>query len=97
MPSKPWGSRQDFMTDMALQAMNADPDEIRQLRPVVPQQLFPETRGFGRQAATIMDVLNIDRYVATNRSWVSGMPVMKQELFGGEINGSPQYSMDALG
>lgn len=44
-----------------------------------------------------MDVLNIDRYAASNRSWVSGMPVMSQELMGGEINGSPQYTMSALG
>lgn len=96
MPTKPWGSRQDYLTDLALQAMNADPEQIRQIRPQHPLALFPETRGMIRQEASVMDILNVDRYVASNRSWVSGLPVMR-EILRGEINGSPQYSMDALG
>ncbi len=95
--AKPWGSRQEMLVDQALQSAIGDPEQIRQIRPPVPINPMPETRGFARQTFTIMDVLNIDRYVASNRSWVSGMPVMGSQLMGGEINGSPQYSMDALG
>jgi hypothetical protein len=97
MPSKPWGSRQEMLVDQALQSAMLDPEVVRSIRPPFPIALRPETRGFARQAATVMDVLNIDRYAASNRSWVSGMPVMNQELMGGEINGSPQYTMSALG
>jgi len=97
MPSKPWGSRQEMLVDQALQSAMLDTEDIRAIRPAFPIDLWPETRGFARQAATINDVLNIDRYAASNRSWVSGMPVMSQELLGGEINGSAQYTMSALG
>jgi hypothetical protein len=95
--AKPWGSRQEMLVDQALQSALADPNAVRSIRPPYPIALRPETRGFARHEATVMDILNIDRYAATNRSWVSGMPVMNKELMGGEINGSGQYSMAALG
>ncbi len=95
--AKPWQSRQEYLVDVALQNTISDPETIRQTRPIVPQQLFPETRGFGRQEHTINSVLNVDRYVPVNRSWVSGMPVMQSALADGSFEGSGRYSMNSLG
>lgn len=93
----PWQSRQEFLTDQALQAAISDPDTIRQIRPVVPQQLFPPRDGFGKQALTIMSVLNMNRYTPSYRSWLSGMPVMKNDFEEGNFSGSSRYSMNSLG
>jgi hypothetical protein len=67
------------------------------IRPVVPQQLMPQYRGFGKQELTIMDVLNTPRNVVTRRSWLSGAPVMFRDGFmEGNFEGSSRYSMQGL-
>lgn len=97
VPYKPWQSRQEMLTDMALQSAISDPETIRAIRPVVPQQLMPESRGFAKQELGIMDVLNTDRYAPTYRSWVSGAPVMFRNGFVDESwTGSSRYSMQGL-
>lgn len=96
-PSRPWQSRQEMLTDIALQSAISDPDTIRKIRPVVPQQLFPETRGLMKQEYGIMDVLNTDRFAPTYRSWVSGAPVMfRNGLVDDSFEGSGRYSMQSL-
>ena len=85
-----------MLTDLALESAISDPETIRQTRPVVPQQLFPERRGFAKQAANIFDVMNMSRYGVTNRSWVSGMPVMHSAFEDGSFSGSSRYSMNSL-
>lgn len=84
---------------MALQTAISDPETIRQIRPVHPQQLFTVREGYAKQTMGIMDVLNIDRYVASNRSWVSGAPVMFRDgtFMEDNFSSSSRYSMQSLG
>lgn len=93
---KPWTTRQEMLTDLALESAISDPDTIRQTRPVVPLMLFPERMGFTKQAVSIFDVMNMSRYGVTNRSWVSGMPVMRTSFEDGSFSGSGRYSMNSL-
>lgn len=94
--ARPWQSRQEFLVDQALQAAISDPETIRAIRPTVPQQLFPQTRGFMKQSPNLMTVFSMSRYGVQNRSWVSGMPVMP-EMNTGEFEGTGRYSMNSLG
>ncbi len=94
--AKPWATRQEMLVDLALESAISDPETIRQTRPVVPQFLFPQREGFGKQEHTIMSVMNIDRYTPTYRSWISGMPVMHEALEGSNTTSSSRYSMNSL-
>lgn len=95
--AKPWGSRQEMLVDLALESAISDPDTIRQIRPVVPQQLMPERYGFAKRESGIMDVLSLQRYTPTYRSWVSGAPVMfRNGLVDDTYTGSSRYSMQSL-
>lgn len=85
-----------MLVDLALESAISDPETIRQTRPVVPQQLFPERQGFAKQAVTVMDVFNLSRYGVNHRSWVSGMPVMHSAFEDGSFSGSSRYSMNSL-
>ena len=73
----PWQSRSEYLVDLALEsALAASPEELRAMRPVAaPQNPFPDRQGFSKQAWTVFEVLNIDRYNPTYRTWMSGMPV----------------------
>ena len=96
-PSRPWQSRQEMLVDLALQSAQADPDDIRQIRPVVPQQLMPESRGFSKQEPNIFDVMSTGRTMVQYRSWVSGAPVMFRNGFIDENwSGASRYSMQSL-
>ena len=81
MASKPWASRQEMLVDIALESAVSDPETIRQIRPVVPQQLMPERHGFAKRESGIMDVLSLERHNPTYRSWVSGAPVISLTCF----------------
>jgi len=95
--AKPWASRQEMLVDLALESAISDPDTIRQIRPVVPQQLMPERNGFAKRESGIMDVLSLQRYTPTYRSWVSGAPVMfRNGLVDDTFQGSSRYSMQSL-
>lgn len=95
--AKPWASRQEMLVDLALESAVSDPDTIRQIRPVVPQQLMPERNGFAKRESGIMDVLSLQRYAPTYRSWVSGAPVMfRSGLIDDNFTGSSRYSMQSL-
>lgn len=96
-PARPWQSRQEMLVDQALQSAISDPETIREIRPVVPQHLFPESRGVIRQEMSVMDVLTIDRNFPTYRSWVSGAPVMFRDGFmDANFEGTNRYSMEGL-
>lgn len=97
VPYKPWQSRSEMLVDMALKNAISDHDTIQAIRPVVPQQLMPQSRGFAKQEMGIMDVLNTDRFAPTYRSWVSGAPVMLRNGFiADDFEGSSRYSMQGL-
>jgi len=95
----PWASRSEYLVDQALQANTAmTPDQLRKMRPIAaPQQLNPKRNGFSQSAPTINDVLNIDRYTPTYRSWVSGIitqpSVISDYNGGGGYNGSARNAM----
>ncbi len=95
---RPWQSREEMLVDIALQSAISDLDTIRATRPIVPQQLMPERRGFLKQELKVMDVLSVDRYAPTYRSWVSGAPVMFQraQMTDDKFSGSGRYSMQSL-
>jgi hypothetical protein len=95
---RPWQSREEMLVDIALQSAISDLDTIRATRPIVPQQLMPERRGFLKQELKVLDVLSVDRYAPTYRSWVSGAPVMFQraQMNDDKFSGSGRYSMQSL-
>lgn len=94
--ARPWQSRQEMLTDQALASAISDPETIRSIRPVVPQVLFPETRGITKQEPTVFDALNLNRYGAAHRSWISGINVMRTSNVDTSFTGSGRYSMDAM-
>ena len=79
---KPWQSREEMLTDIALSdALEGTYSQIKNMRPVAgPQQTFPERTGFRQQTWTVGEVLNIGRRTPTYRSWLSGMPVRPSVL-----------------
>lgn len=97
IPSRPWQNRQEMLVDIALQSAISDPETIRKIRPVVPQELMPESRGMIKQEMSIMDVLTLDRQMPTYRSWLSGAPVMFRDGFMDDnFSGSSRYSMQGM-
>ena len=95
---RPWQTRQEFLVDIALESAISDPETIRQTRPVVPMEVFPEVRGFVKMEHGIMSVLNTSREVPVYRSWVSGAPVMLHNgsLVDDTFTGSDRYTMQPM-
>lgn len=93
----PWQTRQELLTDEALQSAISDPETIRAIRPPIAIDPFPPRVGFDRRVPSVTDIMNIDRYTPSRRSWVSGMPVMRSQLMDGSFEGSGRYSMNSLG
>lgn len=71
---RPFATKAEYAVSEALRLMAIPADEIRMIRPVVPQQLFPETMGYDNTPLTIDDVLDTNRWNPQIRSWVSGTP-----------------------
>lgn len=94
--ARPWQTRQEMLTDQALESAISDPETIRSIRPAVPQVLFPETRGIAKQEPTVFDALNISRYSPNYRSWISGINVMRTSNEDTSFTGSSRYSMDSM-
>jgi hypothetical protein len=95
---KPWQTRQEFLVDLALDSAISDPETIRQTRPIVPMEVFPERRGFTKNEHGIMSILNTSREVPMYRSWVSGAPVMLHNgsLVDDSFSGSDRYTMQPM-
>jgi hypothetical protein len=92
---RPWQTRSEYLVDLALEsALAASPEELRVMRPVAaPQNPFPERRGFAKSEWNINEVMNIDRYNPTYRSWMSGMPVMPSGMSDQSWSGTARNSM----
>jgi hypothetical protein len=69
---RPWAGRESFITSEAMRLADVPAEEIRKIRPIVPQQLFPDISGYDRTPLTIDEVLSTDRWKPTVRSWISG-------------------------
>lgn len=93
---KPWQSRQEMLVDLALESALQPVEKIKMIRPPFPVALFPQTRGEMHMVPGINDVLNIDRSVQTNRSWLSGLPVMQQQFSEGEFSAGGRYAMNSI-
>jgi len=93
--SKPWQSRSEYLVDLALEsALAATPEELREMRPVAaPQNPFPERRGYAKSEWNINEVMNIDRYNPTYRTWMSGMPVMPSVMSDQSWSGTARNAM----
>lgn len=81
-------SRQTYLVQSALQAALMPADEVRKIRPPVPQQLEPNRFGMVSAIPTIQDVLYLNRRAPAFRSWVSGAPVMLTNKEGGGFSGT---------
>lgn len=93
--AKPWQTRSEYLVDQALEsALALSPEELREMRPIAaPQNPFPERRGFAKENWTIEEVMNIDRYTPSYRSWISGMPVQPSMISDYSWSGSARNSM----
>jgi hypothetical protein len=95
--AKPWQSYEEYLTDQALTAAVSDPETIRSIRPAHPLETFPQTRGLVKQEPNVLDILDINRYAASNRTHLSGFPVRRTSLIDDSWSGAGRYSMEALG
>jgi hypothetical protein len=96
---KPWQSRQEQLVDLALESAISTPEQIRAIRPVVPQQLMPQIRGFAKSEPDIYTILTTGREgPIPARSWISGAPVMFRngQMVDTSFSGSSRYSMSSL-
>lgn len=71
---RPFTTKAEYAVSEAMRLMSVSADEIRMIRPVVPQQLFPQQYGYDDTPLTIEEVLQTDRWSPQIRSWVSGTP-----------------------
>lgn len=94
--SRPWQSYEEYQTEQALAAAVSDLDTIRSIRPAHPRELFPESRGIVKQEPGIFDILDVNRYTASNSGLLSGFPV-RNTLVEDSWSGAGRYSMEALG
>ena len=94
--SKPWTTRQEMLTDLALESAISDPETIRQTRPVVPVNPFPERMGFAKYSPDLFTIMNMSRSGVNYRSWISGMPVMRTSFEDDSFSGASRYSMSSL-
>ena len=73
---KPWQSHQEMLVDIALESAISTPEQIRNIRPIVAPNLFPNSRGMLKQEPDLMSILHLSRDDINARSWVSGAAIM---------------------
>lgn len=94
--ARPWQSYEEYQVDQALQSAVSDGDTIRAIRPRGVGELFPNTRGILKQVPGINDIMDVNRYSASNSSYMSGFPV-RRTMVDDQWSGAGRYSMEALG
>ena len=70
---RPGQSKEEYIVSEAMRLMTVPREQIRQIRPQVPIDLFPPIYGYDTTPLGIMEVLDTNRWEPTRRSWVSGV------------------------
>lgn len=85
--NEPWQDRpgygvNDMIASEALRWMATPADQIRMIRPPVPQQLFPPRFGYTHYPCTIDDIFNdaLWRPQVRSWSWPPGQPTQRREF-----------------
>jgi hypothetical protein len=69
----PWAGRQEYLASESMKLAAVPRSEIEKIRPVVPQQLFPENGvGYDTTPLTIDQVFDAGWWSPRPRSWISG-------------------------
>jgi hypothetical protein len=69
---RPWQNpNEGFAVSSAGRLAQMPAEEVQAIRPAVPQQLFPEEYGYDQTPVTIEQVLDINRWTPSIRSWTS--------------------------
>lgn len=71
MADRPWAGKESYISSEAMRMARVPASEIMKIRPPVPQYLFPPNQRFDREALTIEEVLDTDRWTPQIRSWTS--------------------------
>lgn len=93
---RPSQSRQDYTANEALYWAQISRDQIRSIRPPVPQFIFPPIEGYGAPVPlTVNDIFEAgDYWTPTRRSWISGPPrVVRMVDLQDEGRGTPTPGM----
>lgn len=69
---RPGQSKEQYIVSEAMRLMSVPREQIRMIRPPVPQVLNPPIYGYDTTPLGILEVLSSDRWTPTRRSWISG-------------------------
>lgn len=75
---RPGQLRPEYLVSNSLRAATVSDHYIENLRPPVPQQVFPPRFGYSHTPLSVEDVLGTSRWSADWRRWVSGAAVVRQ-------------------
>lgn len=87
-PVSPWmigpsATKESYIVSEAMRVAEIPADEIRKIKPMVPQLLFPDPKvAYNREPLTIEGLFEMDRWRPSVRSWTSGtsQPVRKVDM-----------------
>jgi hypothetical protein len=71
---RPFTTKVEYEMSLALRWMGMPAEQLAQIRPPVPQVLFPPIYGYDETPLTIEEVLDVGRWAPQQRSWTSGAP-----------------------
>jgi hypothetical protein len=70
---EPWAGRQEYLASESMKLAAIPASEIMKIRPVVPQQIFPDNGiGYDQTPLTIDQVFDAGLWNPQPRSWISG-------------------------
>ena len=70
---EPWAGRQEYLASESMKLAAVPVSEIQKIRPVVPQQLFPDNGiGYDQTPLTIEQCFDAGLWNPMPRSWISG-------------------------
>lgn len=83
---EPWAGRQEYLASESMKLAAVPREEIQKIRPVVPQQVFPDNGiGYDQTPLTIDMVFDALRWAPQPRSWISGTARERQSDMSGSM------------